>query len=93
MPGRTVPHRTKLNYPEYKPEGYRVLTEKNGNETVTWILGSDARATLFGVGYLLRKMVMKHKEAYLNRIFDEASATDTIDPRTSVGVSEYGEFL
>ncbi|MCF0071195.1 hypothetical protein LZD49_12005 [Dyadobacter sp. CY261] len=46
------------NGPESKPEGYRIVTETNGNSKTIWIIGADTRGVLFGAGYLLRHLKM-----------------------------------
>lgn len=44
--------------PEFKPEGYRIVTETTNNSKTIWIIGADARGVLFGTGYLLRHLKM-----------------------------------
>lgn len=39
-----------------KAEGYRVLTQRAHSQQIVWILGVDARGTLFGVGAVLRAL-------------------------------------
>ena len=38
------------NGPEYKPEGYRIVTETMGANKTVWVIGADARGVLFGTG-------------------------------------------
>jgi hypothetical protein len=72
--GKPVPQRSVNQHPEYKPEGYRILTEKKGGHHIIWIIGADSRATVFGVGYLLRQLEMCPGDSYLNNPVDEASS-------------------
>ena len=51
--------------PEFKPEGYRIVTEKKNNSKTIWIIGADARGVLFGTGYLLRRLKMN--KSYMGR--------------------------
>ncbi|HWV29937.1 MAG TPA: hypothetical protein VN038_09805 [Dyadobacter sp.] len=46
------------NGPEFKPEGYRIVTETASANKTIWIIGADARGVLFGTGYLLRHLKM-----------------------------------
>jgi len=54
--GRAVPMRSGSNLPETRPEGYRIYLETGKASPVVWVIGSDPRATLFGVGNLLRRL-------------------------------------
>jgi hypothetical protein len=49
-----VPARKATGLPEQKPEGYRLFVRDERSQPVVWIIGGDARGTLFGVGNLLR---------------------------------------
>ena len=52
-----VPTREAADRPESRPDGYRIYVEaRHGAPPVVWILGGDARGTLFGVGNLLRRL-------------------------------------
>jgi hypothetical protein len=72
--GKPVPQRNVNDHPEYIPEGYRVFTEEKGGKDLIWIIGADARATVFGVGHLLRKAILLHKNGYLEEPFDVATS-------------------
>jgi len=74
--GKPVPQRSENNHPEYNPEGYRVLTEVKPGQNIIWIIGADARATVFGVGHLLRNAIMLDKQAYLKEPVDVATSPD-----------------
>jgi hypothetical protein len=74
--GKAVPQRSKHDHPEYKPEGYRVLTVAQGSSNTIWIIGADARAAVYGVGHLLRKAVMSEKQAFLGGPVDMATSPD-----------------
>jgi hypothetical protein len=55
--GRPIPVREGEGLPEKRPEGYRLFVEaKKGAAPVVWVLGADARGTLYGVGQLLRRV-------------------------------------
>jgi hypothetical protein len=55
--GHRIPVREGEGLPERRPEGYRLFVEaKKGTAPVVWVLGADARGTLFGVGQLLRRI-------------------------------------
>lgn len=59
IPGwrREVPIRSGNGLPEIRAEGYRLfLDDRERGAPVLWIIGADARGTLFGVGNLLRKL-------------------------------------
>ncbi|MCG2462216.1 hypothetical protein K8352_15760 [Flavobacteriaceae bacterium F89] len=59
--GETVPTRTQ-DHPEYSKEGYRLVHGSKGGKDILWVLGSDARSILYGVGKLLRMSDMEqHK--------------------------------
>ena len=72
--GKPVPQRSQSNLPEYTREGYRVLTEIKPGQNIIWIIGADARATVFGVGHLLRNAVMRDKQAYMEGPVDVATS-------------------
>ena len=63
--GKPVPHRKRGDLPEHRAEGYRLLTETRAGQNIVWIIGADARGTVFGVGQLLRTAVLEDKRAYL----------------------------
>lgn len=58
------------------PESFRVVTEHNGKNTIVWIVGADARAVLFGAGWLLRHLDMSPKKLELQNEVDFSSAPD-----------------
>jgi hypothetical protein len=49
-----VPVRHGEGLPEQKSEGYRMFVQHDAAQPIVWIVGADARGTLFGVGNLLR---------------------------------------
>ena len=53
---RAVPVREGANLAESRPEGYRLYVDARRQPPVVWIIGADARGTLFGVGNLLRRV-------------------------------------
>jgi len=72
--GIPVPKRTGDNLPELKKEGYRLFCEKKNGENIIWIIGSDARGILYGIGKLLRTAIMTNKNIYLEEPLDVASS-------------------
>ncbi len=76
--GKPIPGRSEKNHPEYNPEGYRVLTEVKPGQNIIWIIGADARATVFGIGHLLRNAVMLDKQVYLDGPVDMATSPDQV---------------
>lgn len=61
--------------PETQSEGFRlVVDETNPKTPVVWILGADARGTLFGVGWLLRHLEWSTQSVRLARGIDVATA-------------------
>jgi len=74
--GHAIPRRSGNNLPEFKPEGYRIWTETQAGRTIIWIIGADARATVFGVGHLLRSAVLLDKQAYLDGPLQVATSPD-----------------
>ena len=51
--------------PERRAEGYRLVTETRAGHNIVWIIGADARGTLFGAGQLLRTAVLENRRVYL----------------------------
>jgi hypothetical protein len=74
LKGRKIPAGTGVDRPETKKEGYRVVTETQGNSTVTWIIGADARGVLFGTGWVLRNLRMDKNLLVLDKSVDYASS-------------------
>jgi len=72
--GIDVPHRKNEKFPEYKSEGYRIVNKMKDGNSVVWIIAADARASVFGVGYLLRKMILQPNQAVLEEPVDFATA-------------------
>lgn len=72
--GRPSPVRRDDNSPEFKKEGYRILTEVSDKGNVIWIIGADARGILFGSGWLLRNLRMDKNILQLDKKGDYASA-------------------
>lgn len=72
--GAAVPLRQDKNSPEYKKEGFRVVSTLTVNGPVVWIIGADNRGILFGAGWLLRNLDMAHHKLQLNEKTDIASS-------------------
>jgi hypothetical protein len=68
-----------------QPEGYRLFTEANRGKNILWIIGADARATVFGVGHLLRTAVLTDNQAYFEQPLDVATS-----PKQSVRGHQLG---
>jgi hypothetical protein len=58
VPGwkRSVPVRQGTSFAENHAEGFRLYVDTSGSTPVVWVIGADARGTLFGVGKLLRTL-------------------------------------
>lgn len=74
LAGRAVPHRLGSLYPENRPEGYRIFTQKQSNKTVVWIIASEGRAGFFGIGHLLRKALLYRGKTELAEAMDVATS-------------------
>ena len=73
--GRVIPMREEEGRPESLPDGYRIYVEvRNGNPPVVWIIGGDARGTLFGVGNLLRRVNSEQGRIRFDSTLDLATA-------------------
>ena len=72
--GVTVPKRSGKNLPEFKKEGYRLFCDQKDGRDVIWIIGSDERGLLFGIGKLLRTLIMTKNKLYLDEPLDFASS-------------------
>ena len=73
--GRTAPVRSGKDQPESRPDGFRVFVDTaNTSGPVVWIIGADPRATLFGVGALLRNLDWAKGQAHIAADLDVATA-------------------
>lgn len=73
--GRAIPTREEKGRPESLPDGYRIYVEvRNDNPPVVWIIGGDARGTLFGVGHLLRRLNWEQGRIRIDSTLDLATA-------------------
>jgi hypothetical protein len=72
---RSVPawHRS-IPAGEARAEGYRLFVDTSGAQPVVWILGADARGTLYGAGNLLRKAVYAPGQLSVDAPLDIATA-------------------
>jgi hypothetical protein len=57
-----------------RPEAYRLRASQAGGRPVVWVVGADARGTLFGTGALLRALRWDAGRADLPEPFDQATA-------------------
>src|ERR1019366_6584645 len=69
--GRELPQRAGAGLPETRAEGYRICVE---DSKTIWVIGADARGTLFGVGQLLRRLDWEHGKLKLAIPLDLATA-------------------
>jgi hypothetical protein len=76
LAGRTVPLGEGEELPENRPEGYRIVTQSDVTPPVIWIVGADDRATVYGVGHLLRHVNMSVNSVVLNQALDIATAPE-----------------
>ncbi|MDQ6477263.1 hypothetical protein [Dyadobacter sp. LHD-138] len=74
LSGKPTPAKKDQNSPEFKTEGYRILTDVSEKGNVTWIIGADARGLLFGAGWLLRNLRMAAGTVQLDEKADFASS-------------------
>jgi hypothetical protein len=72
--GKPAPAKRDTGSPEFKPEGYRIVTEVSDKGNTIWIIGSDARGILFGAGWLLRNLRMDKNVLHLDEIADFATS-------------------
>jgi hypothetical protein len=74
MAGKPVPHRDGRQYPENRAEGYRILSQRQNDKTVVWIIANDGRAGFYGIGHLLRKARLHRGKAALAEAMDIATS-------------------
>jgi len=73
--GRDVPVRKGDNLPERRAEGYRLCVDTaNAACPTVWIIGADARGTLYGVGALLRNLDWAKGSVRVSSSLDIATA-------------------
>jgi hypothetical protein len=68
--GRSVPVSPRSS----RPEGYRLLASDQAPSPVVWVIGSDPRGVLFGVGRLLRELNWSRGTLELARAIDVTTA-------------------
>jgi hypothetical protein len=56
------------------PEGFHLVTRRNGSAPAVFVIGNDARGVLFGVGRLLRALRMSRQSVGLPQELDIATA-------------------
>ena len=74
--GKAIPVNADKNSAEYKPEGYRIVSELTDKGGTLWIIGADARGILFGAGWVLRKSNLSPKLIQWDKQVDVASSPD-----------------
>lgn len=74
--GEVVPKRYGDNFPELKKEGYRLFHEAKNGKNIIWIIGSDARGILYGIGKLLRISEMDDNKVLLTKGVDIATSPE-----------------
>ncbi len=65
LAGRYIPGTQGNNLPENLPEGYRLLINQNEGKTIIWIIATDFRGMIYGVGHLLRLVQFEGRKCYL----------------------------
>jgi hypothetical protein len=71
---RLTPAPPVAGAPDQRPEGYRVTLSRAPQRTIIWVLGADARGTLFGVGELLRAVRWNAGRAWIPDDLEVATA-------------------
>lgn len=66
LAGKAIPASTEKTEPEFKAEGYRIVSELTDKGGIFWIIGADARGVLFGAGWVLRKATLLPKTIQLD---------------------------
>ncbi len=74
--GKIAPAKRTADNPEFKKEGYRIVTETSEKGNIIWIIGADSRGILFGSGWLLRNLRMDKNILQLDEKADFASSPD-----------------
>lgn len=72
--GKTIPVGTDKTGPEFKPEGFRIVSEFTDKGGILWVIGADARGVLFGAGWVLRKGIFAPKSVQLDQKINIASS-------------------
>ena len=70
LAGKNVPTREDKTLPEWQHEGFRLLLDND----VLWIIGSDSRAVIFGIGELLRTAQINPKRIKIEDQLDFSSS-------------------
>jgi len=70
--GRAIPVRQGTDLAEARPEGYRLFVDADA--ATVWIMGTDARGALYGVGALLRNLDWARGKATVSASLDIATA-------------------
>src|SRR5262249_4603698 len=63
--------------PDGPREGYRIWTDRGRASPIVWVAGKDSRGVLFGVGRLLRALIMERRRVTLRADFETTSAPQT----------------
>ncbi|MBE9466321.1 hypothetical protein ACFP1I_24860 [Dyadobacter subterraneus] len=74
--GKPAPAKRTGENPEFKKEGYRIVTETSEKGNIIWIIGADSRGILFGSGWLLRNLSMDKNILQLDEKADFATSPD-----------------
>jgi hypothetical protein len=73
--GRSVPPSATSDHPERRKDGFRLVVDNSNTQApVVWVVGADARGTLYGVGALLRNLSCSTGQASLPASLDIATA-------------------
>ncbi len=74
--GKQAPAKHSGDSPEFKKEGYRIVTETSDKGNTIWVIGADTRGILFGSGWLLRNLRMDKGVLQLDEKADLATSPD-----------------
>lgn len=74
--GKPAPAKRTGENPEFKKEGYRIVTETSEKGNIIWIIGADSRGIFFGSGWLLRNLRMDKNILQLDEKADFATSPD-----------------
>lgn len=71
---RQFPDSKLITWIQQIPDGFQISTLSNNERTQIYIIGADVRGTLYGAGYLLRKLHISSGVVYLSEHHDVIEA-------------------
>ena len=72
----TPPASMRDDVSRLRAEGYCVYSDESSGRTVLWIVGTDPRGTLYGVGHLLRKLTLQPGSIKSTSVFDVSTSPE-----------------